>query len=1050
MRISSLVFFLLSLIFSLSEINAQNTHKNYQVIPVSAISKSDATATQRIASKPLKAGITSSSSVPARRNCGTTEYMEEQFRKNPQWKKNLEALDNLPANSRLLQRTQAVITIPVVVHVVYQNSTENISDNQIYSQIAILNEDFRKLNADTNLIPNPFKPLAADAQIEFCLAQQDPNGNPTTGITRTPTTVSSFSQNDDVKATSTGGIDPWNTSDYLNIWVCDLGGGLLGYAQFPGGPSATDGVVIGYKYFGNQGTASAPYDLGRTATHEIGHWLNLRHIWGDANCGNDFVSDTPTSQAANYGCVSFPQVTCNNGPNGDMFMNYMDYGDDNCIQMFTPGQSSRMLAALNGSRSGLLTSVGCVPVNAPPVADFVANNLVILAGGSVSFFDLSTSNPTSWSWTFTGAVTTTSTQQNPSNIVYNTPGVYTVSMTATNGFGTDTETKTGYITVVAPGGPGACDTLNYPLNSNYKLYIYNSTDGFMTGTNNFGDMAKANYFGSWGVATQITGADMFFGYLAGSSATDVIVRVWDATGTGSAPNNILASQTITFNDIAPSLIAGVPTTVLFNNPVAITGPFYLGFEIPSSAGDTLAILSDSVDTTVPGLAWEQWNDATWHPMNDPANQYAAELNLAIFPLVTNSPPSAGFTVLNNTGCIGDTINLNNTSINAQAYIWDLTGGTPASYSGLTPTLTYPAAGTYTISLQAIGSCLATATYVLNNTVTITPNPNVTVTPATTTICPGASTVLTAGGAVSYTWSPATGLTSTTGLSVTSTPLSSTQYTITGTNANGCSNQTSVSVNVVTNLVPTASFSSTGTQGCPGQVFGFTNLSTDAIASVWNFTGGSPSTSTSNNPAITYPNAGSFAVTLIATGCNGNDTLLQTGMITITQPAASVSPTIDSVGTGGSTTLTASGSGSYSWSPSAGLSSTTGATVTASPTATTTYTVTVMDGNGCSDTAQVIVVVDPNIIGVDADANTYGFELYPNPAHESFKAVFSQPLQQPVVTLRNMLGQEVQSYSYQLSQDETTLQIQVTSLPIGFYQLSVVSGGKNYLGRVVIK
>jgi hypothetical protein len=110
----------------------------------------------------------------------------------------------------------------------------------------------------------------------------------------------------------------------------------------------------------------------------------------------------------------------------------------------------------------------------------------------------------------------------------------------------------------------------------------------------------------------------------------------------------------------------------------------------------------------------------------------------------------------------------------------------------------------------------------------------------------------------------------------------------------------------------------------------------------------------------------------------------------------------------------------------------------------------MDGNGCSDTAQVIVVVDPNIIGVDADANTYGFELYPNPAHESFKAVFSQPLQQPVVTLRNMLGQEVQSYSYQLSQDETTLQIQVTSLPIGFYQLSVVSGGKNYLGRVVIK
>ena len=184
----------------------------------------------------------------------------------------------------------AIITIPVVFHVVYASSAENISDAQIQSQLDVLNDDFRRLNADAD---NTW-PQAADTEIEFCLASFDPQGNPSNGILRVPTTVSGFGTNDAVKSSSSGGSDAWPAGDYLNFWVCNIGGGILGYAQFPGGSDATDGVVCGYQYTGTIGTATSPFDLGRTATHEVGHWLNLRHIWGDGACGaSDFVDDTP-------------------------------------------------------------------------------------------------------------------------------------------------------------------------------------------------------------------------------------------------------------------------------------------------------------------------------------------------------------------------------------------------------------------------------------------------------------------------------------------------------------------------------------------------------------------------------------------------------------------------------------------------------------------------------------------------------------------------------------------------------------------------------------
>ena len=266
------------------------------------------------------------------------------------------------------ERVDGIITIPTVVHVIYSNTNENISDAQINSQIDVLNLDFRLLNTDADGTWSQ----AADSEIEFCLATVDPNGNTTTGITRTSSTTTSWGTNDAMKFSSNGGVDAWPTGDYLNIWVCNIGGGILGYAQFPGGSSDTDGIVVGPNYFGTVGYLSPPFDMGRTTTHEVGHWLNLRHIWGDGNCNaDDFVADTPNSDNPNYGCA-VGHVSCSST---DMVQNYMDYSDDVCMNLFTEGQKTRMRALFDtgGFRASILNSNGCGAGSEPTCSDGIQN-----------------------------------------------------------------------------------------------------------------------------------------------------------------------------------------------------------------------------------------------------------------------------------------------------------------------------------------------------------------------------------------------------------------------------------------------------------------------------------------------------------------------------------------------------------------------------------------------------------------------------------------------------------------------------------------------------
>ncbi len=290
----------------------------------------------------------------AQRQCGSSEYT----RVNPS------VFANNPSTSTYQRDTvrDEILTVPVVIHVLYNNATQNISDQQILSQLAVLNNDFRRMNADAAQTPGAFATAAADCRIMFCLAQVDPRGRPARGIIRKYTTKSAFSLDDAVKFSAAGGDDAWDSRKYLNIWVCNLQGNTIGYASLPGSQADKDGVVIQYNAFGTTGILQPAFNKGRTTTHEVGHWLGLKHIWGDNACGSDGIEDTPPQAGYNINCPVFPRMsTCSSNASGDMFMNFMDYTNDACMNLFTHGQKKKMrsLFAVGGPRNSFMSSFAC-------------------------------------------------------------------------------------------------------------------------------------------------------------------------------------------------------------------------------------------------------------------------------------------------------------------------------------------------------------------------------------------------------------------------------------------------------------------------------------------------------------------------------------------------------------------------------------------------------------------------------------------------------------------------------------------------------------------
>lgn len=288
----------------------------------------------------------SEESVLSKRDCGTMEVHDRLLVEDPTYAKRVNEIEEFTQNAirtGSFRLVNGVIEIPIVYNVLYKTTAQNVSQAMLDAQTAVLNADFNATNADLNLVPSIFQSSVGNVGIRF--VQQ--------AVYRKKVTKTSWRTNDDMKKTTKGGLNPTNPSQYLNIWVCNLSNGILGYAQFPGGSSATDGVVLHFSTL--PGGSAAPYNKGRTATHEVGHYLNLRHIWGDATCGSDFVNDTPLHNTANYGCPSYPHASTCTGKPTEMTMNYMDYTDDACMYMFTEGQKSRILSvfATGGPRAAM-------------------------------------------------------------------------------------------------------------------------------------------------------------------------------------------------------------------------------------------------------------------------------------------------------------------------------------------------------------------------------------------------------------------------------------------------------------------------------------------------------------------------------------------------------------------------------------------------------------------------------------------------------------------------------------------------------------------------
>ncbi len=918
--------------------------------------------------------------VPPHRTCATMEAEALRRQENP----NLPSLEEFEAwlQNRIAQESGAaggIITLPVIVHIIHNGESvgtgSNISAAQVQSQIDVLNEDFRRMNADTVNTPGAFKPVAADIQVEFCLATVDENGNVLSeaGIDRIDRNSAGFNAPPYTVNYINSTIKPstyWDPTQYLNIWVLHIGGSILGYAQFPdqsglsglpaiGGSASTDGVVVTYNAFGRGSfpQLTPPYDLGRTATHEVGHWLGLRHVWGDGPCGiDDYCNDTPESDAPNYGCPA-SEVSCGST---DMVQNFLDYSNDNCQNLFTADQKTRMRTVLNNSprRKELKNSVVCNP-NVPPVADFEASPTNVFAGGNVVFTDLSSSNPTQWQWTFPGGSPSSSTLQNPV-INYQIPGTYPVTLVASNAHGSDSEVKQGYITVTEATG---CDTLNFFPPGNLVHYI-TPQNYSICGWNEFADRSKAMFFENTLPFRYITGGLFFFAKAhkdANSNAT-VTFNVWDAAGPGGRPGNVLDSLRVDLAVIASIVNAGFLPQLFFSQAVKIPadGKFYFGITMNNfTPQDTLGLVSNLNGQSPPDQSWEQWADGRWFSMS---NDSAWNIDIAMFisPYVATDIPVASFSVSDTSLCVGNTVTFDaGSSTNAQNFEWLFPGGTPYRSMAQNPVVAYDTVGVHSVLLRATGSCRATDDTVALQLVEVNSFPSIdsfAVEPSACGLANGQATAIVVGGSAPYTYqwgSEANNQTTPTAVN-----LAEGTYPLYITDSKGCSDYDLAYVGSASG--PVASLQSVQNVSCYGLSDGSATVSASEGTPPYSYAwpGGGSGASQTGLPA------GGYVVTVTdSKGCTDqiSVTVSQPDSLKITM-SSSQSSCFDNDGT--ATANVSGGTQAYSYMWSNGQTG-----QTANGLASGSYSVTITDANGCTKTASVDVTRMPPVQAMaQADGN----------------------------------------------------------------------------------
>jgi len=1134
---------------------------------------------------------------------------------------------------------RAVRTIPVVVHVLYKTGGLNVSDAVIQQMIDQLNLDYRKLNTDLSSARSSVQGLAADAQIQFCLAQQTPSGAATTGIEHVLTTKTCFdpdTETDNMKSSTTNGVNAWDPYHYLNVWIVSLCGSSLqtggtgGYSYIPTSNNGLHGDGIdGIVLDDDLGT----YTGSRALSHEIGHYLGLHHTWGDLSsnaCGNTFpntddgFSDTPDEAGPNYNCTVHNTCTATNTTTyGDLFEDFMDYGAG-CAVLFTTQQVNWMNNVITNIRSTLVTnnnkcsasgapvanftatptsicvgqtvqftstsigssltyswsfpggtpststaanptvtyntagsynvtltvtsgaqnntktqtayitvsgsnalpltegfesatfpptgwalsngdagttwvrttsasgfgtssasaymndyqysstgekdwlitpsynftgatagrikwdyayaqdanylnnidslevfySTNCgatwnslwrrggsslstatatasnfVPTSSQwkkdsvslaslsgqasvrfafvctngygnnifldnvniynstsqggsaPVADFVGSPTTVVVGNIVSFTDLSSNSPTSWSWTFAGGTPGTSTAQNPT-ITYNTVGTYNVTLTATNTNGNNAVTKTAYITVVNQSSGQTCDTLsNLYANDTLTYYAFPSgsgATGYVTGNNSLQTKGYSQFYPNTS-SVQVTGGLFYFAIAKTTHPTTSVItaKVWDDSGTGGSPGNLLASQTKLISNIITDVNNQDLTYVSFPTPPTVTGNFFIGYEMANLSGDTLVLVSTLASSPLPDYAWVESNASAWSTFN---TAYGIGIDVAILPIVctstTGNAPTASFTANNTAVCAGSTITFTSTSTGSPTgYSWSFTGGSPTASSAQNPTVTYNTAGTYTVALT-VSNANGNNTLTQNNYITVYAKPTLT-TSSTAVACYGASTgsatVTPAGGTSPYTynWSNGGG----NNASISNKP--SGNYTVTVTDAHQCSATSSANIGQ-----PLAALTATpiATNASCGQSNG--SVSVTGAGGAGNYT--YHWNTNANTQTINNVGAGTYTVTVTdANLCTASATMTvanQAANFTASITATNASCGLNNgtaVALVSNTNLTITG---YSWSNGSTAGSLSGL-------AAGTYSVTVTVSTGCTASATTTITGSPTSVSV---------------------------------------------------------------------------------------